>query len=324
MPAVLLVKTSSLGDVVHNLPVVSDIVRHRPDTHVDWVVEEGIAEIPALHPGVRRVIPVALRRWRRRWFTAAIWREIAALVRTLRAERYDVVLDTQGLLKSAVIATLARGPTAGQNWRSAREPLAALFYRHAFAVARDRHAVTRNRELAASALRYELETSELDYGIQVTANAQAPTRLPARYAVCLHGTARAAKRWPRAHWIGLCRLLADRDLVPLFSWGNVTEYDEARAIAESAPGADVFDTRLSLHELPAILNKAELVVGVDTGLMHLAVALDRPTVAIYVDSWPRLSGAFPRDPARAISLGGQGQPPTVEEVVAAISRLGFA
>lgn len=324
MPAVLLVKTSSLGDVVHNLPVVSDIMRYLPDARVDWVVEEGIAEIPALHPGVRRVFPVAMRRWRRHWFSRAMWREIATLVRALRTERYDVVLDTQGLLKSAVIATLARGPTAGQDWRSAREPLAALFYRHAFAVARDRHAVTRNRELAASALRYKLESSVPDYGIQVTANAQAPSELPARYAVCLHGTARAAKRWPRTHWVELCRLLADRGLVPMLSWGNVAEYDEARAIAASAAGADVFEKRLSLGELPAILNNAALIVGVDTGLVHLAVALDRPTVAIYVDSWPRLSGAFPRDPARAISLGGQGQPPTVDEVAAAISRLGFA
>lgn len=323
MPAVLLVKMSSLGDVVHNLPVVSDIIRHVPNAHIDWVVEEAIAEIPTLHPGVRRVIPVALRHWRRRLHMPGTWRQITAMVQALRTRRYDLVLDTQGLLKSAVIAAVAKGPTAGPDWRSAREPLAALLYQRRFSIARDCHAVTRNRELAARALGYALENSVLDYGIRVAANAPMPSGLPARYAVCLHGTAREAKRWPRAHWIALCRVLAARGLVPLLSWGNAAERDEARSMAESIPGAYVLATRLGLRELPAVLGNAELVIGVDTGLMHLAVALGRPTLAIYVDSWPRLSGAFPRDPARALNLGGQGVPPTVDEVMAALAGLGL-
>jgi heptosyltransferase I len=322
MPSVLLVKTSSLGDVVHNLPVVTDIMKHVPGAHVDWAVEEAFAEIPALHPDVDRVIPVALRRWRRRLWAAATWREIVELRCALRARRYDVVLDAQGLVKSAAIAALANGPTVGHNRRNAREPLAALLYRRTFAVARDRHAITRNRELAARALGYELDTAPPDYGLRVRSNAQALAGLPARYAVCLHGTARDAKRWPDTHWIALGRMLADRGRVPFLSWGNADELARARTIAASVPDAHVPNTRLGLRELPTVLDNADVVIGVDTGLMHLAVALDRPTLAIYVDTWPRLSGAFPSDPARAISLGGQGQPPTVNEVIDALTRLG--
>lgn len=323
MPAVLLVKTSSLGDVVHNLPVVSDIIRHMPGADIDWVVEEGIAALPGLHPGVRRVIPVAMRRWRRGVFAASTWREIAALVRSLRAQRYDYVIDTQGLIKSAVIATLAKGPTAGQDRHSAREPLAALFYTRAFRVPRDRHAVTRNRELAASAIGYHLDAGVLDYGLRAPVDPEALAALPDRYVMCLHGTARVAKRWPDEHWVELGRWLVARGLTPVFSWGSDQERAQAAAIAGSAPGVVVPRERLALSKLPSILAKADFVVGVDTGLVHLAVALDRPTVGIYVDSWPRLSGAFPGDPARAVNLGGVGQPPAVGEVTVALGRLGL-
>jgi heptosyltransferase-1 len=324
MPSVLLIKMSSLGDVVHNLPVVTDLKRSVPDVHVNWVVEEGFAEVPALHPGVERVIPVALRRWRRQLLTLRAWHEIGALRQAVRRPHYDLVIDTQGLVKSALVAALADGPSAGPDWRSAREPLASLLYGRTFAVTRDQHAVTRNRELAAHAFGYKFDATAPDYGLRARINTDDLAGLPARYAVCLHGTARDAKRWPNAHWVELGRLLAARNLTPLFSWGNDQEHARSVAIGASIPEVYVPPKRLGLRELPGILKNADVVVGVDTGLMHLAVALDRPTVAIYVDSWPRLSGAFPRDPARAISLGGQGQPPTVDEVAAAISRLGFA
>jgi heptosyltransferase-1 len=322
MPNILLVKTSSLGDVVHNLPVVSDIIEHVPDAHVDWVVEEGFAGVPALHPGIERVIPIALRRWRRRLLAPATWREIGALRRAVQARRYDLVLDTQGLLKSALIAALAAGAVTGQDRKSAREPSAAWFYQRVFPASRDLHAVIRNRELAAKALGYPTPATPPNYGLRVPINTETAATLPARYAACFHGTSRDDKRWPDAHWVNLGRALGSRGLTLLLSWGDTQEHARAQTIAASIPNAMVPATRLGMRELPTVLAKAAVVIGVDTGLMHLAAALGRPTVAIYVDSAPRLSGAFPSDPASAVNLGGQGTPPQVAEVIGALERLG--
>src|SRR5919204_72922 len=163
---VLFVKTSSLGDVVHQLPAVSDAARKLPGVEIDWIVEQPFAGVAAMHAAVRRVIPVQLRRWRARWWRRATWAEIADFRRAVRAERYDAVVDTQSLVKSALISSCALGPRHGMDAASAREPLAARFYAHRHAVPRALHAVERNRILSAAALRYSPD-GPLDYGVQV-------------------------------------------------------------------------------------------------------------------------------------------------------------
>ncbi len=198
---ILLVKTSSLGDVIHNLPVLTDIRRRWPDATVDWCVEENFAAIPRLHPGLHRVLPVAVRRWRKHLLQAGTWREIAAFRAVARATAYDLVLDTQGLVKSALLARQAAGPRVGYDAGSAREPLAARSYDRCFAVSRELHAVVRNRQLAAQALGYVLDDA-LDYGI--AAPPLAADWLPASpYAVLLTATSRDDKLWPESHWIAL-------------------------------------------------------------------------------------------------------------------------
>ncbi|HQP68292.1 MAG TPA: lipopolysaccharide heptosyltransferase I, partial [Quisquiliibacterium sp.] len=127
----LIVKTSSMGDVIHALPVVTDLVRAVPQVRVDWVVEEGFADLPRLHAAVGEVIPVAVRRWRRTLLQARTWREIGAARARLRAARYDLVLDLQGLVKSAWVARWAGAPIAGFDRSCVREPLAAFAYRRA-------------------------------------------------------------------------------------------------------------------------------------------------------------------------------------------------
>src|SRR5262245_16707827 len=165
MKTILFVKTSSLGDVVHNCPAVSDVARAFPDARIDWVVEEPFAGVAAMHRSVRRVIPVAVRRWRKSLWRPSIWSEIGVWRRDLRAERYDAVVDTQSLLKSALIAKSALGMRHGLDRASARELLAPMFYDVRHAVARGQHAVERNRQLAAAALGYKLEKS-VDYGLR--------------------------------------------------------------------------------------------------------------------------------------------------------------
>jgi len=320
MPRILLIKTSSLGDVVHNLPVVSDIALQVPGAVLDWVVEEAFADIPALHPRVSSVLPVATRRWRRSPWRPATWREAARFRRRLQAHRYDLVLDTQGLVKSAVIARLARGVRCGADGASAREPLAARLYDRAYAVARGRHAVERNRALAALAFGYALPPTPPDYGLRVPPAALSDD-LPRDYVVCLHATSRASKLWPAERWTALLHTLARRGLTPLLPWGAPHERTAAEALAAGCPAARVLP-RLSLRRLAVLLNQARAVVGVDTGLVHLACALGRPTAAIYTGSAPALTGLYPRDPATAVNLGAAGAPPGVEEVLTALTKMG--
>jgi heptosyltransferase-1 len=306
---ILLIKTSSLGDVVHNLPVITDLRRKYPEAGIDWVVEEGFADIPRLHPGVRRVIPVALRRWRKSLLTPATWQEVGAFRATLQAENYDLVIDTQGLLKSALITRMARGKRCGYAASSAREPLAARFYDAAFEVPRNLHAVERNRRLAALAANYSVSAAP-DYGIAAT---PAPT-LEGPHAVLLTATSRDDKLWPEDRWIATGRALHERGLTCLLPAGNVAERERARQIAQAIPGA-VAMPPLSLQGLAAQLAAARIVIGVDTGLVHLAAALGRPTLALFCASDPALTGVVASTPA--VNLGSRGHPPSVEHVLAA-------
>lgn len=315
MSRLLIVKTSSLGDVIHNLPVITDIHAYLPDIEVDWVVEEGFASIPALHPGVSEVIPVAVRRWRKHLFSRATWREMNALKASLSSRRYDAVLDTQGLLKSALIAACADGERHGQNRRSAREPLASVFYSRKHEVARGQHAVQRNRELAAHAFGYPVPQSLPAYGINSPGLYSIP-EMAGAYVVGLHATSRDSKLWPVDCWVALGRALATRGQRLLLPWGNDKEHHRAQIIAAAVPDACVLP-RLGLGELADVLSGARAAIGVDTGLVHLSVALSVPTVAIYTDTDPRLTGVCPGD-SYAVSLGGVGQTPAAGDVLAAL------
>lgn len=317
---ILLIKTSSLGDVVHNLPVVADIRAHRPDAVIDWVVEESFADVPRLHPHVNTVIPVATRVWRKALLGPATWTAMRAFKRELKAHAYDVVLDTQGLVKSALITRLARGPKFGPDAQSAREPLAARFYDHGFAVARGRHAVVRNRDLAAQALGYPVPGGAPDYGIRAPSE-PLPFTLPQPCVVCLHGTSRADKLWAEPNWVSLATRFGRAGLHTVLPWGNDAELARARRIGGAVSGAVVLP-RLGLRALATVLGQARAVVGVDTGLVHLAVAVGRPTVALFTATDPSLTGVY-GEPSRALNLGGVGKSPSVADVEAALAHLGL-
>lgn len=307
---ILLVKTSSLGDVIHNLPVVSDIRRHFPDATVDWCVEENFAAIPRLHPAVGEIIPVAIRRWRKKLFQAQTWREFGAFGRQMQARRYDAVIDTQGLLKSAWLARRARGPLSGYAADSAREPVAARFYERHFSVPTTEHAVVRNRLLVAAALGYSIDGGP-DYGIAPPA-AQFDW-LPERpFVVFLTATSRDDKLWPEKHWIELGRQLGVLGYSAVLPAGSAPERERAARLAASIPGA-VAAPPMNIPQLAALLGAARAAVGVDTGLSHLAVALKTPTVALYTATDPGLTGVLGSGFFR--NLGGKAQIPTVSAVL---------
>ncbi len=315
MPRILLVKTSSLGDVVHNLPVVSDLCRHFPDARIDWVVEESFAAIPRMHAAVGRVIPVAIRRWRRHWFCAETRRQCAAFLAALREPEYHAIIDTQGLLKSALVSRAARGYRHGLDRRSSREPL-RIFYDQTYAVPWGQHAVLRNRRLAAQALGYPLPTA-VDYGI--TGDNRPLEWLPAaRYAVLLHATSASAKLWPESFWIELSNYLFLNNISSILPWGNGVEQGRSQRLAAAMKLAFV-PPSLTLPDMARLLGRAQAVVGVDTGLTHLAAALAVPTVGIYGATDPAATGLH--GCPRAVNLGGVSGPPTVQQVIASIKHL---
>jgi len=316
-PHILLVKTSSLGDVLHNLPVVSDIVRRYPGAQIDWLVEESFAALPRLHPAVRNVIPVAVRRWRGRLLNIEVWREIAAFRSTLTAQRYDVAIDTQGLLKSALLMRGAQGLRCGFDRDSAREPLAASLYQRTFPVATGQHAVERNRQLAAQALGYTLE-EHADYGILPPAIAHPAWLAEGPYAVLLHATSRDDKLWNEANWVALGRYLHGKNIRCVLPWGSAMEQVRSLRLAEAIPDA-VAPPRLNLNEAAALLGGAQAVIGVDTGLAHLAAALGVPTVGIYTTTDPALTGLYAG--RCAVNLGNIGRAPDVTAVIEALQGM---
>jgi heptosyltransferase-1 len=312
MDTILFVKTSSLGDVVHAMPAVTDVRRRWPQARISWLVEDAFAPLARLHPGVDEVLTVATRRWRSHLLSPAVWREIGAVRRGLRARAFNRIVDAQGLMRSAWLARMPHGELHGYDAKSVREPFAARFYDVRHAVSRDLHAVTRNRALVAAALSTDA-TASLDYGLprpQVAAGAP--------YAVLLHGTSRVGKEWRESDWIGLGQWLSRQGLEVLLPWGTEAERVRAERVAKAIKSSRVLPRR-PLDETAATLAGATLVAGVDTGLLHLAAAYRVPVIGIFTASNPGLTGPVGAGPITI--LGGAGQYPGFARAIEAAAGL---
>jgi heptosyltransferase-1 len=316
MSALLVVRPSSLGDIVHALALCADVERARPGTPIDWIAEEAFAELPALNAGVRHVIPVALRRWRNRIVAPATWREVGVFRRAARQVRYRAVLDLQEQIKGAVLARFAHGPRHGLHRAHIREPIATLLHDVHHRVPRDIHFIAKSRALAAEALGYRIEgPPRWHWKVPATAAA-----LPSRaYVVALTATSRAAKLWPEDAWRALVAQSARAGLATLLPWGTGAERARCERIAAGISAA-IVPPRQTLSELATLLARAEFVAGVDTGLTHFAAALGTPTLALFTDTDPALAGVAISG-AHARDLGGNGRAPTPDEALAAAGAL---
>jgi heptosyltransferase-1 len=320
---ILLVRVSSLGDVLHNLPMVADILRRHPDANIDWVVEEGYVSLVRLNPHVRKIIPWGLRRWRKSLGASSTRAEIKAFFKTLREQEYDYVFDTQGLLKTGIIMGAARIVKGGQkvglangSEGSGYEGISRLFHTKSIPLDPRTHAVARGRLVAAAALGYTVDHAP-DFGLPGPDAGSRPDWMPLQdYAVFFHGTARDAKKWAPANWIATGHALAPMPV--LLAWGSPGEKQEAETLAAALPNAKVLP-KLSMDEAVTLARNAALAIGVDTGLTHIAAAFVRPTIEIYCDSpkWKTEGNWSPR----IVNLGDKGAPPTVEQVTAAAERL---
>ena len=320
---ILLVRVSSLGDVLHNLPMVADLLRHHPHATIDWVVEEGYVSLVRLNPHVRKIIPFALRRWRKGLGKPETRAEIKAFWRSLREEEYDLVFDTQGLLKTGVIMGAARIKPGGRkiglangSEGSGYEGISRFFHTESIPLDPRTHAVARGRLVAGAALGYAVDTPP-DFGLPAPDTVPRPDWLPQEgYAVFFHGTARDAKKWAPQNWIALGNALAPMPV--LLPWGSDKERQEAEALAAGIPNARVLP-KLSMMDAVIVAQQAALAIGVDTGLTHIAAAFYRPTVEIYADSpkWKTEGNWSPR----IVNLGEMGAPPSADDVIAAARDL---
>ena len=311
-----------MGDVIHNLPIIADIHAEHPDAKIDWVIEENFADILKLNPYINNIIPLAIRRWRKNLFSQKTWQEMKEFKDLLQASQYDYIIDTQSLLKSALIACLAKGKRYGQGPRTAREWLAGFLYNRRFSVSREQHAVDQNRQLTALALNYRAPTSPPDYGLpRIDLIKKNDLQLPENYVMAFLATRRDSKLWPMGHWVSLGILLAKQGVTLCLPWATDTEKGRANIIATHVPQAVVLP-KSSLIVLAHITAGAQAAVGVDTGLIHLAVAMDVPSIAIYTDTHPDLNGTYGGPNALAINLGGKGRLPGISEVFSAFDRLG--
>ena len=338
-PKILLVKLSSLGDVLHNLPIVWDLRARLPDAQIDWVVEEGYVHLlaPLLskdgYKGIDRIIPFSLRRWKKNLLKLSTWQEFFAFKKQLQMTAYDVIIETQGLLKSAIVCSLAKKTSntviaglANATEFSGYEPIARSFYSQSVTVPTQSHAVDRSRWVMCSALDWPLidrSNAPQFYPAQYIQSLPSPTQtltqqLVAPYVLCFHSTAREAKRWPNHHWIVLGEELAARGYQVVLPWGNLAERVISEEIASQIPNALV-PPAFSIEDAFAVIANAALTVGVDTGLTHLAAVLNKPTVEIYCDSPLWKTEGYWSNNIR--NVGDMQKPPTVTDVLQAATEL---
>ena len=313
---ILIVRTSSLGDLIHMLPAISDIARQVPGAQIDWLVEDSFAQIPAWHPAVNEVIRVAHRRWRKAWWSTEVRAARRALELDLRARRYDIVLDMQALLKSVWLTRMASGTKHGLGFTSAREPLASFFYDVRHRVKFWQPAVTRQRELAAATFGYAYKGAP-DFGLQAFEEEARVLRTHEdAYAVIMPSASRDDKLWPAEDWHAVFDRLNDEGLQLKLLAGNEAEMQRAEALVAGRSNALVLP-RMDLTEAARCLAAARVMVGLDSGLTHLCAALGRPTIGIYKASTPvrtPLVGA-----GFTASLGDRGKSPSRETVLGALN-----
>jgi heptosyltransferase-1 len=292
---VLLVKTSSMGDLIHTLPAISDAQKAVDRITFDWVADKPFAEIPSWHTAVDNIIETNWKQWRKHWWHYLKNGELKRFYRQLTTRHYDYVLDAQLSTKSAAITRLAKGDKHGADRRSTREPLAAKAYSHRHRVIYEQHAITRIRKLFAQALAYDYQASQPDYGIDSARLQTLPIQLPRHYVVFVHNASWSTKSWPLHYWRALAHWVIEQHYDIVLPWGNNDEYQQAKAIADINPDSICILPKLNLSQQGTVLVRAQAAVSCDTGLAHLAAALAVPNITLYGPTNPMLIGTQGRN-----------------------------
>ncbi|MFA6037341.1 MAG: lipopolysaccharide heptosyltransferase I [Legionellales bacterium] len=287
---VLIVKLTSMGDLIHVLPAISDAAKQIPNIRFDWVADESFADIPHLHKAVDEIIITANRRWKRNLWQTLKSGELIDVWHNLRKKKYDVVIDAQSNIKSAVITYLARGLRCGVDKNGTREKFAYLAYDKAYPIIAEQHAITRLRKLFAASLGYSLPDTAPDFAIDLEKLPQLPVTLPDNYLVFVHSTTWNSKHWPESYWQQLIQIATQAGYHIALPWGSVKEKERAERLASHTDKATVLP-RLSIPEFAQLISKAKGAVCVDTGFGHVTAALNIPAAHLYGPTDPALIGA---------------------------------
>lgn len=290
---ILIVKLTSMGDLIHALPAVSDAIRAIPNLEIDWVVDEAFAEIPRMHPGVKQIITTAHRRWQRQKWNTLKNKELVHLWQGVRQKKYDIVIDAQNNLKSALVTSLTRGHRCGMDKNSVREKFAHFVCDQTFHIPVQQHAIVRQRQLFAYALNYSVPDIFPDFGISLADLPEVPLTLPIPYLVFVHSTTWESKHWLEAYWRDLLKRAETEGYYVVLPWGNQHERARAERLAIGFPKVLVLP-RLTLMQQAAVIAGAKGAICVDTGLGHLTAALNKPAVHLYGSTDPALIGATGR------------------------------
>lgn len=276
----LVIKISSMGDVLHTLPAITDAAQAIPNLEVDWLVDEAFSDIPGWHPSVKNIITIPLRKWKKNIFSFKTAVEFFSFCFALHKKKYDLIIDAQGLLKSAIAAKIPHGEVVGLDKASAREPISCFFYDKKYPVAKNQHAILRTRQLFSQILSYSLEDKKINYGVNFDKLPTLPIILDKKYVVFLHGTTWESKHYPESYWRILLEKCNENNIIVYLPWGNDTEKLRAEKLAENISVAKILP-KLSISQIATVLKNATAVIAVDTGLGHLCAALSTPTISLY-------------------------------------------
>ena len=318
MVRILIIKTSSLGDIVHCLPVINDIKYFVPESSIDWLVEECFADVPRLHPGVDSVITISLRTWKKNLRKKSTWIGLYKSIKAIRENHYDIIIDFQGLLKSAFFTLFTRGDIHGFDKTSIREGAASYFYKFTHTVSKQIHAVVRNRELASKCFQYELLDQSAHFGLEI--HNINNFNLSERYVVLIHGSSKKSKQWPKEHWLKVIQFFNVLGLRVLLPWGNLEEYHFSKALRKASTNSLVLP-KMNISDLANVISGAKCIIGVDSGLTHLGNAVGIPTIGLYMDSNPYLTGVYPNIKVPSVNQGEIGVTPTPESTISQIEAI---
>ncbi|MBC7755953.1 MAG: lipopolysaccharide heptosyltransferase I [Bdellovibrio sp.] len=330
---ILIIKLSSLGDVLHNLPIVWDIRAQYPEAKIDWLVEESYLSLlaPLLSnadfKGIDNIIPIAMRRWKKNLLSDQTRKEWRGFRQNFQTTQYDVIIETQGLLKAAWLTRLAkRSPNAAiaglgnATEESGFEPLVRWFYTDSVQVPLRCHAVERSRWVAAAALNLPEPKNQPQFYppifLQSLQTNETPFNKP--YVLFFHATARAAKQWSEANWIALGNALAKQGKQVILPWGNAQEKAVSKRLSTQIPNS-IVSPAFNINEWFGVIANAALTVGVDTGLTHLSAMMNTPTIELYCDSPRWKTEAYWSENIK--NLGDTGQPPSLDNVLQSVGAL---
>ncbi|WP_158900159.1 lipopolysaccharide heptosyltransferase I [Burkholderia sp. L27(2015)] len=315
MNRILVVMVTSMGDIVHAQPIVSDLHRAFPGIKIDWAADAAFVDILRWNPLIDRVICAPLRRFKKTRDPADL-KAIVSTIIWLRRVKYDAVLDLHGVYKSAIISSLARARLRyGYRTDELGEPGAAFAYNRRFAPREDISVVDRLRRTVSEALGYALNERP-EFNLHIPEPAFVPLAAgQAQLALLFHATSKSEKKWPAGHWREIAQSLSVWGMTPLLPWGNESEKGEARAIAQEVEGVVILP-RLSIEEVAHYIKRSAVVIGTDTGFAHLASALGVPTVMVFTATARRQFGV--NVPGVSLSVGDSGQPPSIDEVLNAV------